>query len=148
MIPSICRVTVDRRLLPGETAQDVLAAITARPGLEDIRLNATIGIGKYRTYTGKVMHHEKFFPAWALPEDDAYVQTALRGLHAAGLQPKIGAYRFCTNAAYSAGVAGVPTIGFGPATEADAHMIDERLRIDDLLTAARGYRGIIEAVLA
>ena len=24
------------------------------------------------------------------------------------------AYRFCTNAAYSAGVAGVPTVGFGP----------------------------------
>ncbi len=148
VIPSICRVTVDRRLLPGETAQDVLAAITARPGLEDIRLNATIGVGEYRTYTDKVMRQEKFFPAWALPEDDAYVQAALRGLHAAGLQPKIGAYRFCTNAAYSAGVAGVPTIGFGPATEADAHMIDERLRIDDLLAAARGYQGIIEAVLA
>ena len=92
VIPSICRVTVDRRLLPGETAQDVLAAITARPGLEDIRLNATIGSGTGRTQTGHAP--EKFFPAWALPEDDAYVQAALRATP--GLQPKIGAYRFCT----------------------------------------------------
>ena len=42
-----------------------------------------------------------------------------------GLTPEVGAYRFCTNAAYSAGVAGVPTIGFGPAKEADAHFKDK-----------------------
>ena len=70
------------------------------------------------------------------------------GLDRAGLQPSVGAYRFCTNAAYSAGIAGVPTIGFGPAEETDAHVIDERLAIADLLAAARGYQGIIEAVLA
>ncbi len=92
-------------------------------------------MGEYRTYTGEVMRQEKFFPAWELPQDDAYVQVARAGLEAAGLHPQVSAYRFCTNAAYSAGVAGVPTVGFGPATEADAHMIDERLRIDDLLAA-------------
>ena len=70
-----------------------------------------------------------------------------RGCAAAGLDPQFGAYRFCTNAAYSAGTAGVPTIGFGPGREADAHVIDERLAVDDLLAAARGYRGIIESVM-
>jgi acetylornithine deacetylase/succinyl-diaminopimelate desuccinylase-like protein len=60
----------------------------------------------------------------------------------------LSAYRFCTNAAYSAGVAGVPTIGFGPGEESDAHMIDERLMVADLLSAANGYRGIIDAILA
>jgi hypothetical protein len=40
----------------------------------------------------------------------------------------------------------VPTIGFGPAEEHDAHVIDERLAVADLLAAARGYRhGIIAA---
>ena len=75
------------------------------------------------------------------------MESALRGLRAVGLTPKIGAYRFCTNAAYSAGVAGVPTIGFGPASEGDAHVVDERLAINDLLAVARGYGGIIEATL-
>ena len=88
-----------------------------------------------------------FFPAWLQSEDDGYVQRALGGLVKAGLAPKTRAYRFCTNAAYSAGIADVPTIGFGPADEHDAHIIDERLRIDDLLAAARGYQGIGEAVL-
>lgn len=49
-------------------------------------------------------------------------------------------YRFCTNGAYSAGQAGVPSIGFGPAAEGDAHGVDERLAITDLLAAAAGYR--------
>ncbi len=76
------------------------------------------------------------------------MQTAARGLRSAGLDPQMGAYRFCTNAAYSAGVAGVPTIGFGPGREEDAHVVDERIAVADVLAAERGYRGIIEAALA
>ncbi len=89
-----------------------------------------------------------FFPAWEFPEDDWFVMRAMAGLSASGVRPSIGAYRFCTNAAYSAGVAGVPTVGFGPAAETDAHMVDERLKLDDLEAAAKGYRGIIEATLS
>jgi len=147
VIPSICRTTYDRRLLPGETAEDVLKAITGRPELADIQLNAIIGEGRYTTYTGKEVTMTKFFPAWALPEEDAFVQAALQGLANAGLPPQTRAYRFCTNAAYSAGMAGIPTIGFGPGEESDAHIVDERLRIEDLLAAARGYRAIAETVL-
>jgi acetylornithine deacetylase/succinyl-diaminopimelate desuccinylase-like protein len=46
------------------------------------------------------------------------------------------------------GIAGIPTIGFGPGTEADAHVVDERLSLNDLEKAAHGYQGIMEAVLA
>ena len=148
VIPSICRATYDRRLLPGESAADVLGAITRQPGVQGIILHATIGVGEYKAYTGASLVCEKFFPAWLYPETDAYVAAALAGLHAAGIPAQTSAYRFCTNAAYSAGLAHVPTVGFGPATEADAHVIDERLRSDDLLAAARGYAGIIAAVLA
>jgi acetylornithine deacetylase/succinyl-diaminopimelate desuccinylase-like protein len=63
------------------------------------------------------------------------------------LDPQIRAYRFCTNGAYSAGHAGVPTIGFGPAAEDDAHVVDERIALSELISAAKGYRGIIESVL-
>jgi acetylornithine deacetylase/succinyl-diaminopimelate desuccinylase-like protein len=41
----------------------------------------------------------------------------------------------------------VPTIGFGPGREEDAHVIEEQVAIAALLAAERGYRGIIEAVL-
>lgn len=148
VIPSICKVTYDRRLLPGESAAAVLSAITTNSALADIQLQAEIGVGEYAAFTGAALRCEKFFPAWLLPEADAFVGTALAALHAAGIAARPSAYRFCTNAAYSAGTAGVPTIGFGPATEADAHIIDERLRIDDLLAAARGYGAIMAAMVA
>jgi putative selenium metabolism hydrolase len=148
VIPSRCRVTYDRRLLAGDTAEGVLSAITGLPALAGINLRATIAQGEHTTYTGALLTGAKFLPAFVFGEDHPFVQAALGGLRAAGLAPKIGAYRFCTNAAYSAGMAGVPTIGFGPGREEDAHVIDERVAVEDVLAAERGYRGIIEAVLA
>ena len=147
VIPSICRTTYDRRLLPGETKEEVLEAITTLEESQTLRLEAKIGIGEYTAYPGNSLRKEKFFPAWLYPEDDWLVVRAMEGLTGRGLDPGLGAYRFCTNAAYSAGEAGVPTVGFGPARETDAHVVDERLLIDDLVAAAAGYQGIIEAVL-
>jgi putative selenium metabolism hydrolase len=170
VIPSRCRVTYDRRLLAGETEADVMAAFaienlrsladptsgTAREnlrglpdleGLNDVELRAAIAQGEHTTYTGAVLRGPKFLPAWLLAETDPFVRAALRGLRAAGLDPAFGAYRFCTNAAYSAGTAGVPTVGFGPGREQDAHVIDERLSIEELLAAERGYGGIITSAL-
>lgn len=158
VIPSRCRVTYDRRLLAGDTADGVLGNLQ---GLRDpssgsgqaleglgINLRATIAQGEHTTYTGALLVGAKFLPAFIFPADHPFVQAALAGLRAAGLNPAVGAYRFCTNAAYSAGMAGVPTIGFGPGREEDAHVIDERVAVEDVLAAERGYRGIIEAVLA
>jgi len=147
VIPSISRATYDRRLLPGETGNDVLGPIQGLAEDMGLQLSARIGVGEYRTYTGNTLTMEKFFPAWEYPEDDWFVTRALNGLVTGGLSPELSAYGFCTNAAYSAGVAGVPTVGFGPGKETDAHMVDERLRLDDLEAAARGYAGIIRGVL-
>jgi len=147
VIPSLCRVTYDRRLLPGETPADVLAAITEHPTVQGLPLQARIAQGEHVAYTSATLRADKFFPAWIFPETHPLVIRALAGLHATGLQPVISAYRFCTNGAYSAGIAGVPTVGFGPAKESDAHVVDERLLLSDLFAAAQGYQGIIEAVL-
>lgn len=147
VIPSRCRVTYDRRTLPGETAASVIDAIYAQPEVQDIQFSATIAAGEHQTYTGATLRAPKFFPAWVFGEDHPFVRAALAGLRAAGLAPQVSAYRFCTNGASSAGVLGVPTVGFGPAAEGDAHVVDERLSIAALAAAERGYRGIVEAVL-
>jgi len=148
MVPSRCRVTYDRRLIAGETPDKILGAIAGSPELQGIGLRAEIATADYHTYTGAILRGTKFLPAWAFPETDSFVQACLRGLRMAGLDPKIGAYRFCTNAAYSAGIAGVPTVGFGPGREEDAHTVDEHLGFESLITAKKGYRGIIDAVLS
>lgn len=147
VVPSRCRVTYDRRLLTGETQESVLAQIKSLPGLDGVNFEARIAAGEHTAYTGAVLRGPKFFPAWEFAEEHPFVQSALAGLQGAGLSPAVTAYRFCTNGATSAGVAGIPTIGFGPAAEGDAHVVDEKVLIGELETAVSGYRGIIMATL-
>ena len=147
VIPSRCKATYDRRLLANETVEDVLGAIKSLPELKDIPFNAVIAEGEHQAYTGATLTCTKFFPAWELDVEHPFVQEALKGLRQSGLDPQLSAYRFCTNAAYSMGQAGVPTIGFGPGTEADAHVVDERLSLESLEKVAIGYGGIIQAIL-
>jgi acetylornithine deacetylase/succinyl-diaminopimelate desuccinylase-like protein len=59
-----------------------------------------------------------------------------------GYRPEVGKWRFSTDGVYTMGVAGVPTIGFGPGEERFAHTADERIRLDDVARAARAYARI------
>jgi putative selenium metabolism hydrolase len=146
-IPSRCLATYDRRLLVGETAEEILSRIVSDPSLAGIEVRAAIAHGEHRTYSGALLSGPKFLPAWLLPGDHPFLQAVLRGMTSAGLAPDLDVYRFCTNAAYSAGTAGVPTVGFGPGHSAQAHVVDEHMEISALLAARDGYRGIIEATL-
>jgi acetylornithine deacetylase/succinyl-diaminopimelate desuccinylase-like protein len=147
VVPSICRATYDRRLLPGETESDVLAALTELQLPADAQLQVAIATGEYRAFTGNVLACRKWFPAWFIERSHPFVEAAARGLQSAGLAVEYGTYNFCTNGAFSAGIAAVPTIGFGPSPEALAHTVDEYVELEQLHGCARGYRAIIESVL-
>jgi acetylornithine deacetylase/succinyl-diaminopimelate desuccinylase-like protein len=147
VIPSVCRATYDRRLVPGETRESVLASFANLPTIAGASVSASITRGEYSTYTGRRLEADKWFPAWEIERSHPLVQKAARGLKAAGLPLVYDIYQFCTNAAYSAGVAHVPTIGFGPSLASLAHVVDEYITLEDLLRAVRGYEGLILAVL-
>lgn len=146
VIPSQCHVTYDRRLITGETRDVVLEQIRALPGVQGINLDVRIGVGEYTAWTGAVAQAEKFFPAWTLDARHAVVQTALEALQSIGQRPTLATWRFCTNAAWSAGALGIPTIGYGPADEPDIHIVDEHLPVADLITATEGYQAIVGAL--
>jgi putative selenium metabolism hydrolase len=148
VVPSGCRATYERRLLPGETRDGLLeelAAACVRAGAADTDIE--LATAEYGTYTGVKWSEPKWYAPWELDEDHELVQAALSGLRSAGLAPGMRSYQFCTNAAYSAGAAGVPTIGFGPSRENLAHVVDEYVELDQLTKACRGYLAIAEALL-
>ncbi len=149
VVPSACRATYERRLLPGETQEEMISAMhdaCARAGHPDTAID--LAVTDYTTYTGVHWAHAKWFAPWQFDEDSEIVRGALAGLRAAGLDPDLASYQFCTNGAYSAGYAGIPTIGFGPSHEALAHVVDEYIEIDQLVAARRGYAGIATSLLA
>jgi len=147
VIPGRCRVTYDRRTVPGETMVSVLTPIEADETIRAIPHKAYIFEGHDLCYTGKELSGLKFFPAWEFPLEHPLVAGAIAGLRKAGLDPKIGSYQFCTNGAYSAGWKGIPTIGFGPGDERLVHIADECLPVSDLLKARDYFQAIVEEML-
>lgn len=152
VVPHQCRITFDRRTLVGETEESVLAPI--RKAIAELQqqdgafmAEAEVVAARQVCYTGAELRGTRFFPAWVLREEDELVQGALSGLRALGLDPALTKYSFCTNGSYSAGVAGIPTIGFGPGREDGAHVVDENIDIDQIIGAALGYQAIAAKLL-
>jgi putative selenium metabolism hydrolase len=151
-VPERCRATFDRRTLVGESQDDVLGPIrevvdrvTAAWGA-----SGTVEVVAHRhtNYSGTVVETTKFAPAWLFSHDDPVVARAVAGLGEAGLDAVVTHYRFCTNGSATAGRLGIPTIGYGPGHEDQAHKVDEHIDLDDLRLGARGYVAILTALLA
>jgi len=152
VVPDYCRATYDRRLLVGETQESVLRpllALISEMKSTDPQFEAKVHFAAdtQTCYTGNEINGERFFPGWLLEQEDEFVQAALLGLRSAGLNPQITQYSFCTNGSHYAGEAGIKAVGFGPSREDIAHTIDEYIEVDQLLKAAEGYYGILQAVL-
>lgn len=140
VLPDRCRIRCDRRLLTGETERDVLDPLNEiidRLRAQDatFRARAEIDTETITTYTGAQRTGLKFQPAWKMQPDSDFVRAARAALG----EPAIGYYAFCTNAARSAGLMGIPTIGFGPGREEHAHIADEFCELEQLWGAAQGY---------
>lgn len=152
VVPSRCRATYDRRLLPGETEESVLAPIQAlldRLMAEDPALRARVSYaqGEETCCTGTAIRARRFFPAWLHDEAEPFVQSILSELRAAGPEVRVTQYSFCTNGSHYAGEAGIPTVGLGPSREDLAHTDDEYIELEQLYLACQRYQAVLRALL-
>jgi putative selenium metabolism hydrolase len=151
VIPEECEVTLDRRLLVGETEEVVLKPIQKiieRLTQKDSQLVAEVFLskGEARCYTGQPIEGIRFFPAWLYGESEPFVQAARKAMLSVGIPDEMSAYYFCTNGSMSAGKMGIPTLGFGPSKESLAHVVDEYIEIAELTKAAEGFQAIASAL--
>ncbi|MSP14298.1 MAG: YgeY family selenium metabolism-linked hydrolase [Chloroflexi bacterium] len=148
VVPSGCRVTYERRLVSQDTRESVLTAFQEACQRADAAgTQVDLVDCEFKTYTDQVLRQPKWFPAWTMPEDHPLVRAAQAGLQSVGITPRLTAFQFCTNAAYSAGEAQIPTIGFGPSHENRCHVIDEYILLEELQRAALGYAAIMGEIL-
>ena len=114
IVPDLCRISVDRRTLPGETDAGVQREIAAL--LRARKLSAKISSAKL---------------APALPLETNYklplVQKFLKSI---GQSKPLGVHFFCDAAILSAG--GIPSVVFGPGDIAQAHTADEWISLSEL----------------
>ncbi|MFI4982089.1 MAG: YgeY family selenium metabolism-linked hydrolase, partial [Nevskiales bacterium] len=137
-VPSWCEVAVDRRMVPGETSDSVLGGI--RAVVEPLGATARIPDQPVRTHTGQRLDGPSYFPGWLLDEQHPLL-AAGRATGAAlwGRPPEVGVWRFSTDGTYSAGAAGLPTLGFGPEEERFVHAVDDQVDLVKLQKAAAFY---------
>ncbi len=142
-VPDRATITLDRRLTAGETVEMALAELRALPHLGD----AEVALRRYEgtSWNGHLVEQDAYFPTWVLPEEHPLVQgVAAAASEVVGASPRIGRWSFSTNGVATMGRLGIPTVGFAPGREELAHTTEERVAVEDVLTATAVYSLIPE----
>src|SRR5258705_3309113 len=146
--PGRAEARFDCRFLPGETAASIMALLREcaerawsswpeRPELEVGLVDA-----EFEIWTGARFRAEEFAAAWWTDENGDVVRGAQAAMRDADLDPTPTHYSFCTNGSLTAGILGIPTLGFGVGVESMAHQVDERVTLESLRDGARGYAAL------
>ncbi|MBU0927785.1 MAG: YgeY family selenium metabolism-linked hydrolase [Spirochaetes bacterium] len=143
-VPDEAMLYLDRRLTWGETAdiaiKQVKDAILAS-GVDAVEV--TMPEYAIPSWTGMDYRQELYFPTWKFPADHPFVKAGVAAHDAVfGSAPVVDKWTFSTNAVAVAGRHGIPSIGFGPGDENQAHAPNEITRVDDLWKAAAFYAAL------
>ena len=138
-----CHISIDRRLTYGETAESAMNEIKNLPAVK--AANAKVEMYSYAraSYTDLVYPTESYFPTWLIEEEHPITQTlveAYKGLF--NNEPKVDKWTFSTNGVTIMGRYNIPTIGFGPGHEDQAHAPNEKTWKSELVKAAAMYASI------
>jgi acetylornithine deacetylase/succinyl-diaminopimelate desuccinylase-like protein len=117
VVPARCRISIDRRTLPGETETSV------RRELRELLTGAGIRL-HFASLRAK--------PCPAL-ETDPNLPLVRELMRAAGQRAAVGVHYFCDAAVLAAG--GTPSVVFGPGDIRQAHTADEWISLKSLDTA-------------
>ncbi|MFE3142926.1 M20 family metallopeptidase [Streptomyces scopuliridis] len=137
-VPERCRITLDRRLLPGETQESALAEVGAV--LEAFNAGghgATAAVAECAPSTGGPSE---------TPPDHPFVLLCRRALASAGADDGLGGLTVnCDMTHFRA--AGVPALVCGPGRLEVMHAVDEHIVIAELEDSVRLYHAILSEAL-
>jgi acetylornithine deacetylase len=133
IVPERCTIEIDRRLIPGEDAQGVLAEVDA--------FLAECAAGNPVL---KITREEPFVADWPLetPDDAAVVSAGRAACADLNLPPEPIGVPYGTDASKLWALGGIPAIVLGPGSIAQAHTGEEYVSLTEVAAAAELYRRI------
>jgi putative selenium metabolism hydrolase len=138
-----CAISVDRRLTAGEDAELAISQIAELPAARAANAKVTMYTYDTPSYTGLVYPTDCYFPSWVVPEDHPAVQATAQTYRSLfDEEPRIDKWTFSTNGVAITGMHNIPTVGFGPGREAQAHAPNERTWKADLVRCAALYAAL------
>jgi putative selenium metabolism hydrolase len=141
-IPDRCEMFLDRRLTVGETEATALMEIQRVIAREGVDAELKVVEEQIETHTGKVLSARRASLPWALDERHPLIQAMTQAARQVGLRPTVTRWPFATEGAYTAAVARVPTVGFGPGHPDCPHRADEYVELDQVYDATRAYMAL------
>jgi len=140
-----CKIYLDRRLTKGETKESALEELKSLPGVKAFGAEVVLRNYSSKSWTGYLAEQESYFPTWVLDENHPLVKSGMAAAEKVNpIPPKLGVWTFSTNGVATMGRLGIPTIGYGPSREELAHSVNEKVKIEDLLTATEFYAEVAE----
>lgn len=139
-IPDECSIHVDRRLTIGENPEEALQEI--REVAVRAASDAEVRLLHYDlpSWRGFTYPTDKVFPAWETPSSTTAVRSAaVTAERVLGRTPRTHRSAFSSHGCVTAGVFGIPTVGFGPADELHSHTVNDQIPLAQLEPAISFY---------
>lgn len=147
IIPDECEISIDRRYVPGETLKSILEEFEdmfKEIKNTDPRFEGSVSVRTFseRSYTGYEKEVQKHHPVWITDKEHPFVKKVLKALRQVEQDPRIGYWQFGTDGSMTAGLMGVPTIGYSGMEECYAHTPEEMVSIGKMMQSLEGYFSI------
>lgn len=140
-VPDTASFYLDRRLTWGETEE--LAVNQVKEVVKDC-VDVKVPYYDKISWKGTKFGQPLYFPTWKIEANHPLVtsgEKAYKSLYDKDV--KVDKWTFSTNAVSVCGRYGIPTIGFGPGDENQAHAPNEVNRIEDLVVCSAFYASLV-----
>lgn len=139
-IPDESHIHIDRRLTIGETPEQAIAQIQDLAAVRAADAEVQLVDYNYPSWRGFAYPTDKVFPAWETPTDSAAVVAGVStARQVLGREPRMQRSKFSSSGCATAGLFGIPTVGFGPADELHSHSVNDQIPLAQLQPAMAFY---------
>lgn len=144
-VPSECKVCLDRRLIPGETEEDIRREVNQF--VQGKKATWEFGNLHRKSWTGMEFSYVAFHPAWKIDPNHELTRACSAAYRDTfGKEPtEFDFWDFSTNAVAPVSM-GIPTIGFGPGEYKLAHMRNENCQVSQIIDACGFYTRLIQKI--